>query len=59
MTDRAWFSRLVTSSQETEWVYSYNPEARTGILRGCVGMGTNLVLSRVILSLDSLLLSLQ
>ena len=35
-TDTAWLSRLLvgfkTSGQETDRVYSYNPEARTGLL---------------------------
>jgi len=31
-TDRAWFSRLfMTSGEETERVYSFNPGARTGL----------------------------
>jgi len=29
-TNRTWFSCLLTSSQEMEWVYSYNRGARAG-----------------------------
>jgi len=34
------FCDIPTSGQETEWVYSYNPEAHTGRLNGKDALGS-------------------